>query len=77
MLVNELRESVGMQLKSVSELPAEAGYRFESPLEFNGQKLLVQKSAKRTVVSLNFSKFKAREVIRERRGEDGKRLTFH
>ena len=46
MLVNELQESVGMQLKSVSELPAEAEYRFESPLEFNGKKLLVQKILK-------------------------------
>jgi len=76
MLVNELPESFRMQLKSVSELPSQAEYRFESPLEFNGKKLFVQKSANRTVVSLNFSKFQAKEVIRERR-EDGKRLTFH
>jgi hypothetical protein len=76
MLVNELRESVHMQLKTVSQLPAEAEYRFDSPLEFNGEKLFVQKIGNRTVVSLNFSKFQAREVIRERR-EDGKTLTFH
>jgi hypothetical protein len=76
MLVNELQESVRMQLKSVCQLPCQAEYRFESPLEFNGQKLFVHKNAKRTVVSLNFSKFQAREVIRERK-EDGKRVTFH
>ena len=76
MLVNELRESVHMQLKTACQLPSQAEYRFESPLEFNGQKLFVQKTGNRTVVSLNFSKFKAREVIRERI-EDGKRLTFH
>jgi len=76
MLANELRESLHMQLKTVSELPSQAEYRFESPLEFKGKKLFVQKTANRTVVSLNFSKFQAREVIRERI-EDGKRLTFH
>ncbi|MCP4274240.1 MAG: hypothetical protein GY781_20150, partial [Gammaproteobacteria bacterium] len=76
MLVNELRESVHMQLKTACQLPSRAEYRFESPLEFNGQKLFVQKTGNRTVVSLNFSKFKAREVIRERI-EDDKRLTFH
>jgi hypothetical protein len=76
MLVNELRESVHMQLNTVGQLPTQAEYRFESPLELNGQKLFVQKTANRTVVSLNFSKFQAREVIRERR-EGGQRLTFH
>ena len=76
MLVNELRESVHMQLKTVSQLPSQAEYRFESPLEFKGKKLFVQKTGNRTVVSLNFSKFQAREVIRERR-EDDKTLTFH
>jgi hypothetical protein len=76
MLVNELRESVHMQLNTVGQLPTEAEYRFESPLEFNGQKLFVQKTANRTVVSLNFSKFQAREVIREKR-QGGQKLTFH
>ena len=76
MLVNELRESINMQLKTVSQLPPQAEYTFESPLKFKGKKLLVQKTGHRTVVSLNFSKFQAREVIRERK-EDGKTLTFH
>ena len=76
MLVNELRESINMQLKTVSQLPPQAEYTFESPLKFKGKKLFVQKTGHRTVVSLNFSKFQAREVIRERK-EDGKTLTFH
>ena len=65
-----------MQLKTVSQLPPQAEYTFESPLKFKGKKLFVQKTGHRTVVSLNFSKFQAREVIRERK-EDGKTLTFH
>jgi len=76
MLVNELRESVNMQLKTVSQLPLQAEYTFESPLEFKGKKLFVQKTGYRTVVSLDYSKFQAREVIRERK-DDGKTLTFH
>jgi hypothetical protein len=76
MLVNELRESINMQLKTVSQLPPQAEYTFESPLKFKGKKLFVQKTGHRTVVSLNFSKFQAREVIRERK-EDCKTLTFH
>ncbi len=76
MLVNELRENVNMQLETASQLPHQAEYTFESPLEFKGEKLFVQKTGHRTVVSLNFSKFQAREVIRERR-ENGKTLTFH
>ena len=76
MLVNELRESVNMQLETVSRLPPQAEYTFESPLEFEGKKLFVQKTGHRSVVSLNFSKFQAREVIREKK-EDGKTLTFH
>ena len=76
MLVNELGESIHLQLKTICQLPSQAEYRFESPLEFNGQKLFVQKTGNRTVVSLNFSRFQAREVIREKI-EDGKKLTFH
>jgi len=76
MLVNELRENVNIQLETVSHLPLQAEYIFESPLEFKGKKLFVQKTGHRTVVSLNYSKFQAREVIRERK-EDGKTLTFH
>jgi hypothetical protein len=76
MLVNELRESINMQLKAVSQLPPQAEYTFESPLKFKRKKLFVQKTGHRTVVSLNFSKFQAREVVRERK-EDGKTLTFH
>jgi hypothetical protein len=76
MLVNELRESINMQLKTVSQLPPQAEYTFESSLEFKGKKLFVQKTGYRTVVSLNYSKFQAREVIHEGK-EDGKTLTFH
>ena len=76
MLVNELRENVNEKLDTVSQLPREAEYTFDSPLEFKGKQLYVQKTVHRTVVSLNFSKFQAKEVIRERNGES-KVLTFH
>lgn len=64
MVVNELRENINRELKTVSQLPPLAEYTFDSPAEFKGKPLLVQKTGHRTVVSLNFSKFKAREVIR-------------
>jgi hypothetical protein len=76
MLVNELQKNVNMQLETASQLPHQAKYTFESPLEHKGKKLFVQKTGHRTIVSLNFSIFQAREVIREKR-EDGKALTFH
>jgi len=64
MVVNELRENVNRELKTVSQLPPQAEYTFDSPAEFKGKPLVVQKTVHRNVVSLKFSKFKAREVIR-------------
>jgi hypothetical protein len=58
----------------VSQLPPLAEYTFDSPAEFKGKPLLVQKTGHRTVVSLNFSKFKAREVIRT---EKNRAVTIH
>ena len=74
MLVNELRENVNKQLEAVSQLPLQAEYTFDSLAEFKGKPLSVQKTAHRTVVTLNFSKFKAREVIRTGKN---KALTVH
>lgn len=64
MVVNELRKDVNRELKTVSQLPPQAEYRFDSPAEFKGKPLVVQKTVHRNVVSLNFSKFKAKEVVR-------------
>ena len=74
MVVNELRENVNRELKTVSQLPPQAEYTFGSPAEFKGNPLVVQKTVHRTVVSLNFSKFEAREVIRTRKK---KAVTVH
>lgn len=78
-LVNDLRKDIQEQVEINSQLPSQAEYTFDTLLsseEFTGKHLPVQKTGYRTVVSLNYSKFQAREVIRERR-EDGKTLTFH
>ncbi len=74
MVVNELRETVNRELKTVSQLPSQAEYIFDSPAEFKGKPLVAQKTLHRTVVSLNFSKFKAREIVRTGKK---KTLTFH
>jgi hypothetical protein len=74
MVVNELRENVNKQLETVSQLPPQAEYTFDSPAEFKGKPLSVQKTVHRTVVSLNFSRFKAREIIRMGKN---KALSFH
>ena len=60
-----------------SQLPFEAEYTFDplsSGEELCGKHLSVQKTTRRTVVSLNFSKFQAKEVIRE---DKRKALPFH
>ncbi len=62
MVVNELRENINRELKTVSQLPPLAEYTFDSPAEFKGKPLLVQKTGHRTVVSLNFSKFKREKL---------------
>jgi hypothetical protein len=55
------------QVEMESRLPFEAEYKFDplSAEEHAGNHLCVQKSTRRTVVSLNFSKFQAKEVIRK------------
>jgi len=55
------------QVEMESQLPLEAEYKFDplSAQELGGNHLYVQKTTRRTVVSLNFSKFQAKEVIRE------------
>jgi len=76
-LVNDLRRDILQQVEMESQLPFEAEYTFD-PLscgeELCGKHLFVQKTTRRTVVSLNFFKFKAKEVIRE---DKRKALPFH
>jgi hypothetical protein len=74
MVVNELQKDVNRELKTVSQLPPQAEYTFDSPAEFKGKLLVVQKTVHRNVVSLNFSKFKAREVVRTAKN---KAVTVH
>ncbi len=66
-VVNELRKDVLEQVEINTRLPFQSEYTFD-PLfcseELTDKGLSVQKTVHRTVVSLNFSKFKAREVIR-------------
>jgi len=66
-VVNELRKDVLEQVEINTRLPFQSEYTFD-PLfcseELTDKDLSVQKTVHRTVVSLNFSKFKAREVIR-------------
>jgi hypothetical protein len=64
------------QVEMESQLPLKAKYTFDplSAEELTGKHLYVQKTTRRTVVSLNFSKFQAKEVIRE---EKKKRFPLH
>lgn len=76
-MVNELRKDVLVQVETNSRLPLQAEYTFDpvsSSEELTDKHLSVQKTVRRTVVSLNFSKFQAREVIRTGKS---KALTVH
>ena len=66
-MVNDLRTDMLQQVEMESQLPLKAKYTFDplSAEELTGKHLYVQKTTRRTVVSLNFSKFQAKEVIRE------------
>jgi hypothetical protein len=66
-LVNDLRRDMLQQVEMQSQLPLKAEYKFDalSGEERTDDHLYVQKTTRRTVVSLNFSKFQAKEVIRE------------
>ena len=76
-MVNELRKDVLEQVEINTRLPFQPEYTFD-PLtcseDLTDKGLSVQKTVRRTVVSLNFSKFKAREVIRT---EKNKAVTIH
>ncbi len=66
-MVKELRKDVLEQVEMNSRLPSQAEYTFDPvgfSQEITDKPLSVQKTVRRTVVSLNFSKFKAKEVIR-------------
>jgi hypothetical protein len=71
--VNSLREDFKEQVEKKSQLPLPAHYNFDfSPPPSDNPKphFPIQKTRRRTVVSLNFSKFQAREIIREEKKED-------
>jgi len=78
-LVNELRRDVEKQIETNSQLPLQAEYTFD-PVSCSqkptNEHMNVQKTVHRTVVSLHFSKFEAKEVVREQRA-NGKTTTFH
>ncbi len=73
-LVNDLRKDILQQVEMESQLPVDVEYTFDplsSGEELCGKHLSVQKTTRRTVVSLNFSKFQAKEVIREDKRKAG------
>jgi hypothetical protein len=73
MLANKLQENVIKELETLSQFPAPLRYRFDRPFnssESQQQALTVQKTSKRTIVSINFSTFQAKEVVREERKKD-------
>lgn len=64
----ELQKTMLEQTRKCSQLPTKANYKFDIPLSYkksSNKVLLVQKTTNRTIVSLNYSKFKAKEVIRK------------
>lgn len=70
-LVNNLREDFRAQVEEKSRLPMQAKYNFDfSSSDSPKAHLPLQKTMRRTVISLNFSKFQAREIIREEKKED-------
>ena len=67
MLVNELRDSAAQQLQRVSDLPNLAQYTFDTGCttsQSSTETCCIEKTQVRTVVTLNFNKFQAREVVR-------------
>lgn len=73
MLINDLREAKMKELEKNSTLPEGAHYDFDHASASSGRQssqLPLQKTMKRIVISLHFSKFHAREMIREEKKED-------
>jgi hypothetical protein len=76
-LVNELREQERLRLETFSQLPAQATYLFDAASpepERAGERLRVQKTRVRTVRSLDFSEFQAKEVLRHDTGREATRV---
>ncbi len=77
-MVNRLRENFMGQIATLSKLPSGAEYVFGascSSEEYPVADLSVQKTRSRTVVSLEYSKFRSKEIVR-RKIENGETLTF-
>jgi hypothetical protein len=73
MLINDIRGKHMKELEENSKLPAGAKYDFDlSSISYDRElsNLPLQKTMKRTVISLNFSKFQAREIVREEKKKD-------
>jgi len=67
MLVNELRDSAAQQLQRVSDLPVRAQYTFDTKCSISqspAETCCIEKTQVRTVVTLNFDMFQAKEVVR-------------
>ena len=71
--MNNLRDDLKEEVEEKSRFPIEAKYNFDFSLpssDSSESNLPLQKTRRRTVISLNFSKFQAREIIREEKKED-------
>lgn len=69
-LVLDLAERTTLEIETLSQLPAEATYRFDNDVaacERSGSSLPAHKLVPRTVVSLRLSQFQSREVVRKDR----------
>ena len=76
--MNDLRDQFMKKTADISSLPANAKYLFgaeSSSEEYPVENLTIQKTRRRTIVSLNYSKFQSKEIIMEK-NEHGKSITF-
>jgi len=76
-LVNELCDLHREELETAAQLPIHATYRFDRTVsQTTDVSCPAQKMTRRTVVSLNFSRFQAKEVVRQEKCQ-GQTRTHH
>ncbi|MBI3923886.1 MAG: hypothetical protein HY318_20860 [Armatimonadetes bacterium] len=71
-LILDLVALTTKEMETLSQLPAEAAYRFDSDSlagDTSASSFPAHKLAHRTVVSLHLSQFQSREVVRKQRKE--------
>lgn len=76
--MNDLRSRTVKQLDTISQFPPKAKYKFDAQSclsDISKTDLPIRKTSTRTVVSLNFSTFQAKEIIREKRDEN--KISIH